>query len=194
MQILRIQSATGTKRLEIVETACLRDLFESVHSLFDLDNFEFTLFKERNNKDEVTQHKLPQTTITHRHIDLTACPLAIFQLTSSRSQHLADVGLKHGDMIFLQQAGAPVASTSAAGLAVAGPSTTTPLQQKPSSSSLSTVSSSSSINSMAGVAGSSSTPASANINKKVYDYHEDEVDQALYKIDGRIQRQRDPKL
>lgn len=118
-----------------------------------------------------------------------------FQLTSSRSQHLADVGLKHGDMIFLQQAGAPVASTSAAGLAVAGPSTTTPLQQKPSSSSLSTVSSSSSINSMAGVpAGSSSTPASANINKKVYDYHEDEVDQALYKIDGRIQRQRDPKL
>ena len=53
-QILRIQSPTGTKRLEIAENACLRDLFESVHSLFDLDNFEFALFKERNNKDEVS--------------------------------------------------------------------------------------------------------------------------------------------
>lgn len=58
-QILRIQSATGTKRLEIAENACLRDLFESVHSLFDLDNFEFSLFKERNNKDEVTDTSQP---------------------------------------------------------------------------------------------------------------------------------------
>lgn len=33
----------------------MRDLFESVHSLYDLDNFEFSLYKERNNKDEVTQ-------------------------------------------------------------------------------------------------------------------------------------------
>lgn len=55
-QILRIQAPLGTKRLEIAENACLRDLFESVHSLFDLPNFEFSLFKERNNKDEVTQH------------------------------------------------------------------------------------------------------------------------------------------
>lgn len=54
-QILRIQSPKGTKRLEICENACLRDLFESVHSLFDLDSFDFALFKERNNKDEVTQ-------------------------------------------------------------------------------------------------------------------------------------------
>ena len=112
-----------------------------------------------------------------------------FQLISSRSQHLADVNLKHGDMIFLKPSG-----ESASDLAV--PSTSAlPLQPKPSSSSLSTVSSSSSINSMVGVPGpSSATPSNANINKKVYDYQEDEVDLALYKIDGRIKRQRDPKL
>lgn len=43
---------------------------------------------------------------------------------------------------------------------------------------------------MVGVA----TTSSAKINKKVYDFTEDEVDMALYKIDGRIKRQRDPKL
>lgn len=96
---------------------------------------------------------------------------------------MAEAGLKHGDMVYLKVLETPVASTSTA---LAG--------NKPSTSSLSTVSSSSSINSMAGVSGSSATPAHASINKKVYDFNEDDVDQVLSKTDGRIQRQRDPKL
>lgn len=77
---MRIQSAEGTKRLDadITETSC--SLFEKVHDLFNLNSFAFTLYRQRNNKDEIR---------------------------SSKSRTLQNIGLKHGDMLYL----APVNGT-----------------------------------------------------------------------------------
>lgn len=71
---MRIQSAEGTKRVEVnpSDTSC--ELFEKVHSLFDLSSFGFALYRERNQKDEIR---------------------------SSRSKTLRSIGLKHGDMLYL---------------------------------------------------------------------------------------------
>lgn len=75
MITLRVQSSEGTKRLEVDPTDTTCQLFEAVHSTFDLSSFAFAIYRERNNKDEVH---------------------------SSKSRSIKSVGLKHGDMLYLK--------------------------------------------------------------------------------------------
>ncbi|XP_058454688.1 nuclear protein localization protein 4 homolog isoform X2 [Malaya genurostris] len=80
--VLRIQSAEGTKRVEIAENGSLRELYDLVHS--SLPNSDgFALYKERNCSKE---------------------------LVSSRSKTLKENGLKHGDMIYLKDISGPSTS------------------------------------------------------------------------------------
>lgn len=74
-QLLRVQSPEGTKRVELVPTATIRELYEAIQDAFQLDEFNFAVYGERNYKNE---------------------------LASSRSQTLDDYKLKHGDMIFMK--------------------------------------------------------------------------------------------
>lgn len=74
-QILRVQSPEGTKRIEILPTATIRELYDSIHDAFQLDAYNFAIYCERNYKNE---------------------------LASSRSQKINDYNLKHGDMIFIK--------------------------------------------------------------------------------------------
>uniref|UniRef100_A0A1B0GH88 Putative nuclear pore complex rnpl4 component sc npl4 n=1 Tax=Lutzomyia longipalpis TaxID=7200 RepID=A0A1B0GH88_LUTLO len=85
MLILRVQSPEGTKRVEISPDANLRSLYETVFAAFELTNYDFSLFKERGYKQE---------------------------LTSSRSQKLTDCQLKHGDMVFMKILSENFASSS----------------------------------------------------------------------------------
>ncbi|XP_059611654.1 nuclear protein localization protein 4 homolog isoform X2 [Phlebotomus argentipes] len=83
--ILRVQCPEGTKRVEISPEATVRRLYETVFTVFELNNYDFVLFKERGFKQE---------------------------LTSSRSQKLTDCQLKHGDMIFMKLLSDNLASSS----------------------------------------------------------------------------------
>lgn len=74
-QLLRVQSPEGTKRIELVPSATIRELYESIHDAFQLDGYNFSVYGERNYKNE---------------------------LASSRSQTIDDYKLKHGDMIYLK--------------------------------------------------------------------------------------------
>lgn len=53
LQLLRIQSPEGVKRIEITQTATLRDLYEAVFKAFGLNDYGFAIFKERNFTKEV---------------------------------------------------------------------------------------------------------------------------------------------
>ncbi|KAK4874625.1 hypothetical protein RN001_013985 [Aquatica leii] len=72
--LLRIQSPEGTKRIELNATDTTCQLFERVHSTFDLNSFAFALFKQKNQKDEIS---------------------------SSKSRTISSAGLSHGDMLYL---------------------------------------------------------------------------------------------
>lgn len=74
-QLLRVQSPEGTKRIEILPSATVRQLYESIHDAFELDSYNFAVYGERNYKNE---------------------------LSSSRSQTVDDYKLKHGDMVFVK--------------------------------------------------------------------------------------------
>lgn len=74
-QILRVQSSEGTKRIEILPSASLRDLYESIHDAFKLDHYNFAVYGERGHKKEIS---------------------------SSRSQTVEDFNLKHGDMLYMK--------------------------------------------------------------------------------------------
>lgn len=84
-QILRVQSPEGTKRIEILPTATIRELYESIHDALQLDGYNFAVYGERNYKNE---------------------------LTSSRSQKIQDYNLKHGDMIFIKNLSPGTSSVS----------------------------------------------------------------------------------
>lgn len=73
-QILRVQSPEGTTRVEMSESDVTAQLFERVHDSLHLGTFAFALHKDRQHKDEVM---------------------------SSKSRRLRDVGLQHGDMLYL---------------------------------------------------------------------------------------------
>lgn len=79
-QLLRVQSPEGTKRIEILPTSSIRDLYETIHDAFNLDGYGFTVFRERNFTKE---------------------------LASSRSQTIDEYNLKHGDMIFMKNISGP---------------------------------------------------------------------------------------
>ncbi|XP_047024530.1 nuclear protein localization protein 4 homolog isoform X2 [Helicoverpa zea] len=72
--ILRVQSAEGTARVEMLDTDVTAQLFERVHESLHLSTFAFALHKDRQRKEEVT---------------------------SSKSRRLRDYGLQHGDMLYL---------------------------------------------------------------------------------------------
>ncbi|XP_055635839.1 nuclear protein localization protein 4 homolog [Toxorhynchites rutilus septentrionalis] len=81
--MLRVQSADGTKRVELYSTSTLRELYELIHSTFAYQDYGFALFKERNGTKE---------------------------LVSSRSQTIKAAGLKHGDMIYMKNISGPSTS------------------------------------------------------------------------------------
>lgn len=137
IQTLRVQSPDGQRRVEIKSTQTLRDLFEAIHSTFELKDFGFAVYKERNWSQE---------------------------LVSSRSKTVSQSGLKHGDMVFMKFVSGASGSSGS------------------SSSSLA----------MAGSSQSSAVASSSTAGKS--GVVEDEVDQQLYKVDGRIERGRDNKL
>lgn len=70
-----MQSPEGTKRIEILPTATLRDLYEQIHIAFDFEGYGFGVFRERNGTNEIG---------------------------SSRSHTIHELNLKHGDMIFVK--------------------------------------------------------------------------------------------
>ncbi|XP_038121848.1 nuclear protein localization protein 4 homolog isoform X1 [Culex quinquefasciatus] len=81
--VLRIQSADGTKRVEVSDTGTLRELYDAVQATFGYPDDGFALYKERNCTKE---------------------------LVSSRSQSVKDSALKHGDMIYLRSVTGPSTS------------------------------------------------------------------------------------
>lgn len=80
--VLRIQSADGTKRVEIADTGTVRELYDAVQATFEYADNGFALHKERNCTKEIV---------------------------SSRTT-VKDSGLKHGDMIYLRSAAGPSTS------------------------------------------------------------------------------------
>lgn len=84
-QLLRVQSPEGTKRIELLPSATIRELYESIHDAFQLDGYNFAVYGERNYKNE---------------------------LASSRSQTVDDYKLKHGDMIFIKPLASGTSSVS----------------------------------------------------------------------------------
>ncbi|XP_043280769.1 nuclear protein localization protein 4 homolog [Venturia canescens] len=148
---LRVQSPEGTKRIDIGHNDTTKKLFEKVYETFELSSFAFGLFKQRNHKDEII---------------------------SSRSKTVNELGLKHGDMLYLT----PVNGTI--------------LRDKPSTSAFSenSISNLTPMDITPSTSRTSMTAGPPGTNRSVASVVEDEVDQELWKLDGKIQRKRDEKL
>nr|XP_034830337.1 nuclear protein localization protein 4 homolog [Maniola hyperantus] len=71
---LRVQSAEGTARVEVLDTDATARLYERVYEALNLSTFGFCLHKDRARKEEIT---------------------------SSKSRQLRACGLQHGDMLYL---------------------------------------------------------------------------------------------
>ncbi|RVE44149.1 hypothetical protein evm_011196 [Chilo suppressalis] len=71
---LRVQSAEGTARVDVLDCDATALLFERVYETLQLSTFGFALHKDRQRKEEIT---------------------------SSKSRTLRDYGLQHGDMLYL---------------------------------------------------------------------------------------------
>uniref|UniRef100_A0A182SAI0 Nuclear protein localization protein 4 homolog n=1 Tax=Anopheles maculatus TaxID=74869 RepID=A0A182SAI0_9DIPT len=151
--VLRIQSADGTKRIETEQTVTTKGLYELVKAACGFDHYDFALYRERNYTKEIV---------------------------SSGSQEVKDIGLKHGDIVYLRL--------------VEGPSTSKAAERSASANSLAS-SHSSSLSSATfsreATPSTSSKPSTAATEIAVL---EDPVDLELYKQDGRIKRNRDEKL
>uniref|UniRef100_A0A1B6CST9 Nuclear protein localization protein 4 homolog n=2 Tax=Clastoptera arizonana TaxID=38151 RepID=A0A1B6CST9_9HEMI len=150
MITLRIQSSEGTKRINVSSNDPSRSLYEKVHDAFSLSGYMFTLFKERNNKDEII---------------------------SSRSKTISSYGLCHGDMVYLSPLNGAVLWEEPQ------PGTSSSIYAVPSTSKIQ--------NENETNGGFSSTSSSTKQNTSVV---EDEVDQILWKLDGKVKRNRDQKL
>lgn len=74
LQMLRVQSAEGTQRVEASGSDSTAALYERVHDALRLRSFAFALHRDRARRDE---------------------------LASSKSRRLQDLGLQHGDMLYL---------------------------------------------------------------------------------------------
>ncbi|KAL3274283.1 hypothetical protein HHI36_015688 [Cryptolaemus montrouzieri] len=108
--LLRIQSPEGTKRVEVNGTETTSKLYEKVHDVFELNSFAFALYKERNQKNEIS---------------------------SSKSKIIKNHGLRHGDMIYLIPInGALLFSTNSSNSNQSGE----PVESQPSTSSSGNVS------------------------------------------------------
>ncbi|XP_059051605.1 nuclear protein localization protein 4 homolog [Achroia grisella] len=71
---LRVQSAEGTARVDVLDTEVTAVLFERVYDSLHLTTYGFALHKDRQRKEEIT---------------------------SSKSRQLREYGLQHGDMLYL---------------------------------------------------------------------------------------------
>ncbi|XP_053671095.1 nuclear protein localization protein 4 homolog [Anopheles nili] len=146
--VLRIQSAEGTKRIETEPSATIKAVYELARAA-SVNDHDFALYRERNYTKEIV---------------------------SSATQEVKDIGLKHGDILYLRP--------------VEGPSTSKGTERSASVNSLASSHSSSLSNATfsreATPSTSSKTPASTEMS-------EDSVDVELYKQDGRIKRNRDEK-
>ncbi|XP_015125165.1 nuclear protein localization protein 4 homolog isoform X1 [Diachasma alloeum] len=149
---LRVQSPEGTKRIDVDPTDSLSQLFEKVYEAFQLNSFGFSLYKERNHKNEIL---------------------------SSKSKSIAACGLGHGDMLYLAPLnGAFLWNNSSSNTSAqnsTGSTDVTPMEVTPSTS--------------RGTSGRPTVTA-----RPLANVDEDEVDQQLWKMDGKIQRKRDEKL
>lgn len=54
LQLIRVQSADGTKRVEVSPGASLLELYESIQKVFQLEDPQFAVYKERNYTQEVS--------------------------------------------------------------------------------------------------------------------------------------------
>ncbi|CAL1686966.1 unnamed protein product [Lasius platythorax] len=144
--ILRVQSSEGTKRIEVLTSDTLSQLYEKVYEAFHLNSFGFTLCKQRNQKEP---------------------------LTSTRSRTVLGTGLSHGDMLYLV------------------PANGTQLWSAPSTSSASNNTSTEPgpIDTTNGI-----TNRTSGLSRSLTNVVEDDVDEQLWKLDGKIQRKRDEKL
>ncbi|KAK0095656.1 hypothetical protein PV326_007743 [Microctonus aethiopoides] len=150
---LRVQSPEGTKRIDVDPTDTVCQLFEKIYDVFQLTSFGFSLFKEKNHKDE---------------------------LFSSRSKTVSSSGIGHGDMLYL----APINGVS---LQWNNPSTSTATQNFSENKSEPV--------SMEPVPSTSRSKSGLTVvARPLANVVEDEVDQHLWKLDGKIQRKRDEKL
>ncbi|KAI5652195.1 NPL4 family domain-containing protein [Phthorimaea operculella] len=148
---LRVQSSEGTARVEVSEQSPTAALYERVHEALQLSSFAFALHRDRARKDEVV---------------------------SSKSRTLRDLGLRHGDMLYLSPVNGAV-------LFDQQPTTSAEANNKPFGEPVKAVKSTGSNSSLTG---QNSRATRANLPE------EDEVDILLYQMDGKIQRQRDEKL
>lgn len=57
LQVLRIQSADGTKRIETEPSSTTKTLYELVREVCGFNHFEFALFRERNFTKEVRRRR-----------------------------------------------------------------------------------------------------------------------------------------
>lgn len=69
-----MQSAEGTHRVDALPSDLTSRLYELVHETLELRSYAFALYQDRNKQQEVI---------------------------SSKSTTLKDIGLKHGDMLYL---------------------------------------------------------------------------------------------
>nr|CAG4650962.1 EOG090X05T8 [Simocephalus serrulatus]SVE94224.1 EOG090X05T8 [Simocephalus serrulatus] len=74
MSMLRIQSPEGTRRVEVENNTCTKELFEKVLGVFELTGYTFALYCKRDKSQEII---------------------------SSKEKTVATYGLKHGDMVYL---------------------------------------------------------------------------------------------
>lgn len=155
---LRVQSSEGTKRIDTDLSDTISSLFEKVFNAFNLNSYTFGLYKRRNHQDE---------------------------LISTRSKTLSEIGLSHGDMLYLVPFnGAQLWDT---------PSANKNSENLPTNS-----------NAVVSCAGPSDvggntnrvTPSSVAIGsfRSLPNVVEDDIDEQLWKLDGKIQRKRDEKL
>lgn len=107
------------------------------------------------------------------------------EITSSRSKTIEAVGLKHGDILYLEPLNGAVIFEKDDDIAFVDDSASY-INSMPSTSRAST-----SASFPNGIAKSNSSLNIVFPNNQIV---EDEVDQSLWKSDGKIKRQRDPKL
>ena len=88
MQVLRVQSPEGTRRIDIGAGDTAKKLFEKIYDVFELNSFAFGLYKQRNNKDEIV---------------------------STGSKTVAGLGLSHGDMLYLVPVNGTILSNKTTG-------------------------------------------------------------------------------
>lgn len=74
-QLVRVQSPQGMKRVELLPTASIQELYEAIHDAFQLDNYSFSVYEERSHKKEIT---------------------------SSKTKTIDDHNIKHGDLVYMR--------------------------------------------------------------------------------------------